>query len=64
MSKVQSSNRHLGLLSGYGVRWIHNDGGRTSTITPKAGEIVVLHRIIIGTTSATAIIVRDTLQMG
>lgn len=60
MGRVKSDNRHLGVLSGYEARWEHNDGGRTSTIRPRAGEVVVLHRIVINTTSATAITVRDS----
>jgi hypothetical protein len=62
MGATQSTNRHAGLLSGYGTRWQHNDGARTSTITPQAGKIVVFHRIIINTTSATAITIRDSVN--
>lgn len=60
MGQVQSDNRHLGLISGYGARWIHNDGSKTTTVTPKAGQIVVFHRIVVNTTAASAITIRDS----
>lgn len=60
MGRIKSDNRHLGVLSGYEVRWIHNDGGKTTTVTPHVGEPVVLHGIDVNTTSASAIVVRDS----
>lgn len=60
MARIKSDNRHLGILSGYEARWRHSAVAETITITPRAGEPVVLHQIIINTTSASAIIVRDS----
>lgn len=60
MGAVQSSNRSLGILSGFGVRWIHSDGSKTTTISPKTGQGVVLHRLIVNTTAASAITIRDS----
>lgn len=62
MGRVKTDNRHLGILTGYEARWVHNDGGRTTTITPRAGEPVVLHRIVVNTTSASVIVVRDSIN--
>lgn len=60
MGQVKSDNRLLGIETGHYARWIHNDGSRTTTITPRTNEPVVLHRLIVNTTSASAIIVRDS----
>lgn len=61
MGRLKSDNRHLGTLSGYEGRWIHSTAA-TVTIRPRSGENVVLHSIFIGTTSATAIIIRDSVD--
>lgn len=64
MSEVKSDNRHLSILTGYGTRWAHNTGN-TSTAQPttyanKAGEPFVLRRLVINTSSASAITLTDT----
>lgn len=60
MGQVKSDNRFLGIQSGHYARWIHNDGSRTTTITPRSTEPVVLHRLVVNTTSASTIIIRDS----
>lgn len=62
MGRVKSDNRHLGILSGYECRWRHSGAAETITIAPRSGEPVVLHRIVIGTTTASAIVVRDSVN--
>jgi hypothetical protein len=62
MARVKSDNRHLGILSGYETRWRHSAVAETVTITPRAGEPAVLHHIVVGTTSSSAIIVRDSIN--
>jgi hypothetical protein len=61
MGRLKSDNRHLGILSGYEARWLHIDAGDTAkkTITPRAGEPVVLHRIVLNT-NGQAVTVRDS----
>lgn len=58
MSEVKSDNRHLSVLDGYGSRWQHVTG--SVTIAAKTGEPFVLVRLVINTTSATAITLYDT----
>lgn len=58
MARVKSDNRHLGILSGYERRWAHNVA--TATYAPRAGEPFVLHKVVINTTSASAILLIDT----
>lgn len=60
MGQVKSDNRFLGIASGHYTRWIHNDGSKTTTITPRANEPVVLHRLVVNTTAASTIIIRDS----
>lgn len=60
MGRLKSDNRHLGILSGYEVRWRNSKVAETVTITPRGGEVVVLHGIDVNTTTATAIVVRDS----
>ena len=54
MGRVKSDNRHLGILSGYEGRWVHLGAGDTATktISPRSGEPVVLHRIVLNTNGA------------
>lgn len=59
MGRTKSDNRLLSIAAGFSSRWDHHTGG-TKTYTPRTGESVVLHRIIINTTSASAIIIRDS----
>jgi len=58
MARIKSDNRHLGILSGYEARWVHNTGNQT--ITPRSGEVIVLHNVVVNTTSGTAIILKDS----
>lgn len=60
MGRVKSDNRHLGILSGYERRWQHLTAAGNTTITPRTGEVVVLHTVIVNTTTATAVILRDS----
>lgn len=58
MGRVKTDNRLLGQLTGNYNRYRHSGVAETVTIPPASGEYVVLQRIIIGTTTASAIIVR------
>lgn len=64
MSEVKSDNRHLSILTGYGTRWAHNNGNiaaaTPTTYANKSGEPFVLNRLIINTSSASAITLTDT----
>ena len=59
MGAVQSDNRHLGILSGFGSEWEHGEPGETVTIVPRTGQIVVLHRIVLNTNGGL-VTVRDS----
>lgn len=59
MGRVKSDNRLLGQLTGNYSRFRHSGVAETITIVPASGEFVVLQRIVIGTTTASAVIVRD-----
>lgn len=59
MGRVKSDNRLLGQVAGNYNRYRHSGAAETVTIAPAAGEFVVLQRIVIGTTTASAIIVRS-----
>lgn len=59
MGRVKSDNRLLGQLTGNYSRFRHSSVAETITVVPASGEFVVLQRIVIGTTTASAIIVRD-----
>ncbi len=59
MGKIQGDNRHLGILSGFGTEWEHGEPGETVTVTPRSGQIVVLHKIILNTNGG-AVTVRDS----
>lgn len=59
MGAVQSDNRLLSILAGFGSQYIHSDGGETTTITPKSGQTVTLQKILLNTNGA-AVIIRDT----
>lgn len=54
MGRLKSDNRHLGILSGYEARWLHLGAGDTATktVSPRAGEPVVLHRVVLNTNGA------------
>lgn len=54
MGRLKSDNRHLGILSGYEKRWKHLGAGDTATytITPRSGEPVVLHSVVLNTNGA------------
>ncbi len=60
MSRIKSDNHHLGLLSGYETQWIHSGKAETITITPRSTEVVLLNGIDVNTTSASAVVVRDS----
>jgi hypothetical protein len=60
MARIKSDNRHLAIASGYETRWRHSGAAETVTILPRSGEFVVLHRIIVNTTSASTVNVRDS----
>lgn len=60
MGRVKSDNRLLGQIAGNYNRFKHSAVAETVTITPASGEFVVLERILIGTTTASAIVIRDT----
>lgn len=60
MGAVKSDNRHLAALVGYEGRWLHSGAAETKTITPHGTEPIILHRIVVNTTTASAIIVRDS----
>lgn len=59
MGRVKSDNRLLGQVAGNYNRYRHSSAAETVTIAPAAGEFVVLQRIVIGTTTASAITVRS-----
>lgn len=59
MGRVKSDNRLLGQITGNYNRSRHSGVAETITIAPASGEFVILERILIGTTTASAIIVRD-----
>lgn len=58
MARLKSDNRHLGILSGYEARWMHAPSG-TVTIAPRAGEPVVLHKVVLNTNGG-ALVLRDS----
>lgn len=62
MGRLKTDNRHLGTISGYEGRWRHSGKAETITIPPRSGENVVLHSITIGTTTASAIVIRDSVD--
>lgn len=62
MGRVKSDNRLLGQLTGNYNRFRHSGAAETITIPPATGEFVVLERIVIGTTSASAIVVRSAVD--
>lgn len=59
MARIKSDNRHLAILTGYETRHRHSAVAETVTIAPRSGEFVVLHGILLGSTTASAIVVRD-----
>lgn len=60
MGRVKSDNRLLGQLVGNYNRWRHSAAVETVTIGRATGEYFILEKILIGTTTASAIIVRDS----
>ncbi len=61
MGRIKTDNRHLGILSGYEARWKHFGAGDTATytISPRAGEPVVLHSVVLNTNGGV-VILRDS----
>lgn len=62
MGRVKSDNRLLGQVAGNYNRYRHSAVAETVTIPPAVGEFVVLERIVIGTTTASAIVVRSSVD--
>lgn len=60
MGRIKSDNHHLALLAGYETQWVHSPKAETITITPRSGEPVLLLGVDVNTTSASAVIVRDS----
>lgn len=58
MARVKTDNRHLGILSGYEQRWAHNTA--TATYTAHAGEPFVLNKVVVNTSSSSAVVLVDT----
>ena len=59
MGAVDSTTRSLGILAGVEGQWIHNDGGKTTTITPQAGQNVILSKIVLNTKGGV-VTIRDS----
>lgn len=60
MARIQSDNRQLGILGGSETRWYNSKVAETKTISPRAGSVVILHRIVVNSTTASAISIRDS----
>jgi hypothetical protein len=58
MGRTKSENRFAGVQTGFYSRWQHVTGN--ATISPRAGEIVVLHSVNVNTTTASPVILRDS----